>query len=56
MINGLFRGSLSDVNSDDTKPVPSRRGDALAGPERRRRWSTVEKLAIVKESFEEGPL
>ena len=48
------RDDLSNVNSDDTKPVPSRRGNVLAGPERRRRWSTVEKLAIVKESFEEG--
>lgn len=45
---------LSDVTSDETKPVPSRRGYVLAGPERRRRWPMVEKLAIVKESFEEG--
>lgn len=48
------RDDLSDVISDDTKPVSPRRGDVLAGPERRRRWSTAEKLAIVKESFEEG--
>ena len=48
------RDDLSDMNRDATKPVPSRRGDVLAGPERRRRWSTVEKLAIVKESLEEG--
>jgi transposase len=48
------RDDLSDVISDDTKPVPSRRGDVLSGPERRRRWSAAEKLAIVKESFEEG--
>ena len=48
------RDYVSDVNRDDTKPVPSRRGDVLAGPERRCRWSTAEKLAIVKESCEEG--
>jgi transposase len=48
------RDDLSDVNSDDTKPVFPRRGSVLAGPERRRRWAMAEKLAIVKESFEEG--
>ncbi|MEA3117413.1 MAG: transposase [Paraburkholderia sp.] len=26
--------------------------EVLAGPERRRRWSTEEKLAMVRESFE----
>lgn len=34
--------------------MPSRRGDVLAGPERRRRWAMAEKLAIVKESFADG--
>ncbi len=48
------RDDVSDVISDDTKPVPSRRGDVLAGPERRRRWAMAEKLAIVKESFADG--
>ena len=47
------RDGLSDVNSDDTKAVRSRLGEVLAGPERRRRWSTAEKLAIVKETLEE---
>lgn len=48
------RDDLSDVIIDDTKPVPSRRGEVLVGPERRRRWSLTKKVAIVKESFEEG--
>ena len=48
------RDALRDVISDDTKPVPSRRGEVLAGPERRRRWPLARKVAIVKESFEEG--
>lgn len=48
------RDDVSDVISDDTKPVRSRRGEVLADPERRRRWSTAEKLAIVKETLEEG--
>jgi hypothetical protein len=26
--------------------------DVLSGPERRRRWSTAEKLAIVQETYE----
>jgi transposase len=28
--------------------------EVLAGPERRRRWSAEEKLAIVRESFDSG--
>lgn len=28
--------------------------EVLTGPERRRRWSAEEKLAMVKESFEPG--
>jgi transposase len=48
------RDDLSDVISDDTKSAPSRRGEVLVGPERRRRWPLAKKLAIVKESFEEG--
>jgi len=28
--------------------------EALAGPERRRRWSAVEKVAIVAETYEPG--
>ncbi|KNE22214.1 transposase, partial [Achromobacter spanius] len=28
--------------------------EVLTGPERRRRWSAEEKLAMVRESFEPG--
>ncbi|MDB0573926.1 transposase, partial [Ralstonia solanacearum] len=28
--------------------------EVLTGPERRRRWSVEEKLAMVRESFEPG--
>ncbi|MGD9805857.1 MAG: transposase [Hyphomicrobiaceae bacterium] len=36
--------------------MPSRRGDVLVGPARRRRWPLAEKLEIVKESREEGAI
>lgn len=41
---------------DNAKPGRARRGDVLAEPERRRRWSLKEKLAIVAESFEDGAI
>src|SRR5262245_17068608 len=48
------RDDINDVISDDTNPERARRGEVLAGPERRRKWALKEKLAIVAESFEEG--
>jgi transposase len=39
------------VFTTDTKQEVMER---LTGPERRRRWSTEEKLAMVRESFEPG--
>src|SRR5690606_4222766 len=37
-----------------TKPAAVRRVEVITGVERRRRWSTEEKLAIVAESLAEG--
>ncbi|MBS0240591.1 MAG: transposase, partial [Proteobacteria bacterium] len=48
------RDDLSDVIGDDTRPVRSRCGAVLGGPERRRRWSRSAKFAIVKETFAAG--
>jgi len=41
-------------HSDVTKPAAVRRVEVITGVERRRRWSTDEKLAIVAESLTEG--
>lgn len=48
------RDDVTDVITDNSKPDRTRRGEVLAGPERRRRWSMTEKLSIVAESFEAG--
>lgn len=45
---------VTDVITDDAKPARVRYGAVLAGPERRRRWSLRQKLAIVAESLEAG--
>lgn len=50
------RDALTDVITDNAKPVVARRGDILVGPERRRKWPLKEKLAIVAESFEPGAI
>jgi transposase len=41
-------------HSDVTKPARLQRVEVITGVERRRRWSTEEKLRVVAESFAEG--
>jgi transposase len=48
------RDDVTDLITDDAKPARVRHGAVLAGPERRRRWSLRQKLAIVAESLEAG--
>jgi len=44
----------SDVHNDVSKPVRPRRLEVLTGVERRRRWLSETKLAIVLEALEPG--
>lgn len=41
-------------HNDITKPAGRQRIEVITGPERRRKWSTQEKLSIVLESMAEG--
>jgi transposase len=44
----------SDDHSDVITPMRPRRMEVLSGPERRRRWSDVTKIAIVAEALTDG--
>jgi transposase len=45
---------ITTMTSDSNKPLPQARPEILAQPERRRRWSTAEKIRLVEEAMQPG--